>query len=74
MYSLIAAALMLVVFMGAQAQERWSLQKCIDYALENNIQNKQQVLNSEYYNNQNKQAKFDRLPNQNAGFQNKMNF
>ena len=32
-YSLIAAALLLVVTTSAQAQESWSLQKCIDYAL-----------------------------------------
>jgi outer membrane protein len=74
MYSLIAAAIMLVVFTGAQAQQTWSLQKCIDYALENNIQIKQQALNSDYYNNQHKQAKFNRLPNLNAGFQNNMSF
>lgn len=74
MYSLIAAALMLVVFTGAQAQQTWSLQKCIDYALENNIQIKQQALNSDYYNNQHKQAKFNRLPNLNANFQNNMNY
>ena len=74
MYSLVAAALMLVVFTGASAQERWSLQKCIDYALQNNIQIKQQTLNSEYYNNQLGQAKFNRLPNLNAGFQNNMSY
>ncbi|MDP3916201.1 MAG: TolC family protein [Bacteroidota bacterium] len=74
MYSLIAAAIMLVVFTGAQAQQTWSLQKCIDYALENNIQIKQQALNSDYYNNQHKQAKFNRLPNLNASFQNNMNY
>jgi len=74
MYSLIAAAIMLVVFTGAQGQSLWSLQKCIDYALQNNIQIKQQTLNSEYYNNQLQQAKFNRLPNLNAGFQNNMSF
>lgn len=74
MYSLIAAAIMLVVFTGARAQEKWSLQKCIDYALQNNIQIKQQVLNSEYYNNQLGQAKFNRLPNLNANFQNNTSF
>jgi len=74
MYSLIAAAIMLVIFTGAQGQSLWSLQKCIDYALQNNIQIKQQTLNSEYYNNQLQQAKFNRLPNLNAGFQNNMSF
>ncbi|HAQ21256.1 MAG TPA: transporter [Prolixibacteraceae bacterium] len=74
MYSLIAAAFMLVVFTSARGQSLWSLQKCIDYALQNNIQIKQQALNSEYYNNQLGQAKFNRLPNLNAGFQNNMSF
>ena len=74
MYSLIAAALLLVISTSIQAQETWSLQKCIDYALQNNIQIKQQVLNSEYYNNQLSQAKYNRLPNLNAGLQNNWNF
>ncbi len=73
-YKLFATALLLVVFTGARAQETWSLQKCIDYALQNNIQIKQQSLNSEYYNNQLGQAKNNRLPNLNAGFQNNMNY
>lgn len=74
MYSLIAAAFMLVIFSGAQGQSQWSLQKCVDYALQNNIQIKQQSLNSNYYNNQLQQAKYNRLPNLNAGFQNNMSF
>ena len=73
-YSLIAAVTLLIVFTSAQGQTTWSLQKCIDYALQNNIQIKQQALNSEYYNNQLNQAKSNRLPNLNAGFQNNMSF
>jgi outer membrane protein len=73
-YSLIAAAIMLVIFTGAKGQSLWSLQKCIDYALQNNIQIKQQTLNSEYYNNLLQQARYNRLPNLNAGFQNNMSF
>ena len=73
-YSLIAAALLFVVFSSAQAQTTWSLQKCIDYAIQNNIQIKQQELNSEYYNNQHQQAKFNRLPNLNSSIQNNMSY
>ncbi len=73
-YSLIAVVLLIVVFNSAQAQEKWSLQKCIEYALKNNIQIKQQDLNTKYYGNQVDQAKYNRLPNLNAGFQNNMNF
>lgn len=56
------------------AQNVWSLQKCIDYALENNIQIKQQALNTNYGQNQVDQAKSDRLPNLNAQFGNNYNF
>lgn len=56
------------------AQNTWSLQKCIDYALENNIQIQQQELNTEYYQNQVSQAKSDRLPNLNAGVSNNYSF
>jgi outer membrane protein len=73
-YSLIAIALLLVTFTGAKAQEKWSLQKCIDYALQNNIQIKQGALNSDYYKNQLGQAKYNRLPNMNASVQNNMSF
>jgi len=74
MYSLIAAALMLVIFTGAKGQQTWSLQKCIDYAIQNNIQIKQQTLSTNYYNNQQQQAKYNRLPNLNASLQNNMSF
>src|SRR5680860_387701 len=56
------------------AQNVWSLQKCIDYALENNIQIKQQALNTNYGQNQVDQAKSDRLPNLNAQFGDSYNF
>lgn len=56
------------------AQEQWSLQKCIDYALENNIQIQQGELNSEYSKNQLSQAKSNRLPNLNARFNNSTSF
>ncbi len=59
---------------GAWSQESWSLQKCIDYALENNIQIKQGALNSDYYGNQLNQSKSNRLPNLNAGLSNDMNY
>jgi outer membrane protein len=52
----------------------WSLQKCIDYALENNIQIKQQQLNTNFIENQVSQAKSNRLPNLNAQFGNDYSF
>jgi outer membrane protein len=64
------------VFTGftSVAQNVWSLQKCIDYALENNIQLKQQQLNTQYYENQVSQAKSNRLPNFNAQIGNDNSF
>ena len=58
----------------ASSQNAWSLQKCIDYALENNIQIKQQQLNTKFYENQVSQAKSNRLPNLNAQFGNDNSF
>jgi outer membrane protein len=58
----------------AGAQNVWSLQKCIDYALENNIQIKQQQLNTQFYENQVGQAKANRLPNLNVQFGNDNSF
>ncbi|MFW5773108.1 MAG: TolC family protein [Tangfeifania sp.] len=56
------------------AQEEWSLQQCIDYALKNNIQIKRQELNTGYSRNQLSQAKSDRLPNLNAAASNNFSF
>lgn len=44
------------------AQESWSLEVCIQYAMENNIQIKQQVLNTEYNQNLLKQSKLGQIP------------
>lgn len=57
-----------------KAQAPWDLQKCFDYAIENNLQIKRQVLNTEYYQNQVNQAKSDRLPNLNAQVGNDFSF
>jgi len=73
-YSLLAVLLVLVLVTGARAQEKWSLQRCIDYAIKNNIDIKQRTLNTKYYNNQLSQAKSNLLPNLNAGVQNSMSF
>lgn len=73
-YSLVLVLAVLVLSTGARAQEKWSLQKCIDYAVKNNIQIKQQTLNTQYYSNQLNQAKSNLLPNLNANMQNSMSF
>jgi outer membrane protein len=44
------------------AQEPWSLEDCIQYAMENNIQIKQTVLTTDYNQNILKQSKLSQLP------------
>lgn len=63
----------LVIFFGLMllalkgfSQEPWSLEKCVRFALENNIQIKQQQLNSEYAGNNLFQSKMSLLPTINA--------
>lgn len=51
---------------SAKAQELWSLQQCIEYALDNNIQLKQQELNVKITENQLIRAKHGVYPNLNA--------
>ncbi|MBN1924520.1 MAG: TolC family protein [Prolixibacteraceae bacterium] len=63
--------ILLIVFAGllffqANAQEKWSLQKCIDYALANNIVIKQYQINTEYRENLLDQSKNNRLPDLSA--------
>jgi len=62
---IIIALAALVVQAGAQ--EKWSLQKCIDYSLANNILIKQSEINTKYKTNQFDQSKNNRLPDLNAG-------
>ena len=45
------------------AQQPWSLEDCIRHAMENNIQIKQTVLNTEYNENLLKQSKLGQIPN-----------
>jgi outer membrane protein len=73
-FTIIAVVMMLSAGIPATAQEKWSLQQCVDYALENNIQIKQQNLAVEYQKNQLAQAKSNRLPNLNGQIGNNYNF
>ncbi len=61
-------ALMLIVSTSvAHSQTEWSLERCIQYALDNNIQIKTQELNSEINTNNLTQSKLGILPSLNAG-------
>ncbi len=53
-------------FSPVKAQKVWSLEECINYALENNLQIKRQELNVQYYKNNANQSYFNALPNANA--------
>lgn len=70
----VSAILTLSMAIPSIAQESWTLQKCIDYAIENNILVKQQELNSRYYQNLVSQAKSNRLPGLNAQLGNSFSF
>ncbi|MDQ3191848.1 MAG: TolC family protein [Bacteroidota bacterium] len=56
------------------SQEAWDLKKCIDYALENNLQVKQAVLNTELANANSWQNKANTLPTINANASHAYNF
>ena len=58
---ILSLALLSWVF-SLSAQQAWSLEDCLQYAMENNIQIKQQVLNTEYNENLLKQSKLGQIP------------
>jgi outer membrane protein len=49
------------------SQNEWSLEDCINYALENNIEIKRQELSADLSEYEYQQSKFEMLPNLNAG-------
>ncbi|MGQ8338906.1 TolC family protein [Sunxiuqinia sp. A32] len=64
-----------IFFSGTlQAQGKWDLRKCINYALENNIQIKQQGISAEYSGNELQQAKNNRLPSLSGNLSNNFSF
>ncbi|MCL3779861.1 TolC family protein [Prolixibacteraceae bacterium JC049] len=69
-----AAAILFTLGTSAQNKEKWSLEKCINHALENNIQIKQKVVNTKYGENQLQQSKSNRLPSLSANMGQSMNF
>ncbi len=72
--AVISGAVFMLFSLAVSGQETWSLQECIDYALQNNIIIKQQGLNTAYSQNLVNQAKSDMLPNLNAGASNNYSF
>ncbi|MGE4287188.1 MAG: TolC family protein [Salinivirgaceae bacterium] len=70
---LLLAAILLPAYTG-MAQEAWTLERCVQHAIENNIQIKQQYLNVNYNENRLNQSKKDILPNLNANINQGFNF
>lgn len=66
--------LFVALFASLHAQEVWSLEKCINYALDNNIKIKQGLISTEYQQNQLKQSKNSRLPNLTGQVSQNLNF
>lgn len=59
---------------GVMGQELWSLERCIQYAWENNIQIRQQELVVEQNKNNVEQAKYNFVPSVNASVSENMNW
>ncbi len=70
----LAYLLLLALFASLHAQELWTLDKCINYAHDNNIQIKQSTLNTQYQLNMLKEKKNSRLPNLNGQISQNLNY
>ena len=60
--SIILSIVLLAMGFSLAAQQTWSLEDCLQYAMENNIQIKQSVLTTEYNENLLKQSKLGQIP------------
>ncbi|MCL4483482.1 MAG: TolC family protein [Bacteroidetes bacterium] len=70
----LAYLLLLALFATLHAQELWTLDKCITYAHDNNIQIKQSQLNTQYQQNNLVGKKNARLPNLNGQLSQNLNY
>ncbi len=70
----IASLLIMAQLTTLHAQEIWSLEQCINYALDNNIKIKQGVISTQYQQNQLKQTRSSRLPNLNGSMSQSLYF
>ena len=70
----ISYLLFVALFASLHAQEIWSLEKCVNYALENNIKIKQGSISTQYQQNQLTQSKNSRLPNFTGQMSQNLNF
>jgi len=63
---LLSCSLIVLGFIPLKAQKLWSLEECINYAFENNLQIKRQELNVQYNKNNHNQSYFNTLPDLNG--------
>ncbi|MEI6138687.1 MAG: TolC family protein [Mariniphaga sp.] len=70
----ISYLLFVALFASLHAQEIWSLEKCVNYALENNIKIKQGGISTQYQRNQLIQSRNSRLPNFTGQMSQNLNF
>lgn len=73
-YLILISSIFLLLTSFAKAQEPWTLEQCIKYAFDNNIQIKQQVLNVKMDENNLFQSKAGLLPSLNATGSQSLNF
>ncbi|MBR5643670.1 MAG: TolC family protein [Salinivirgaceae bacterium] len=71
--SILAVAAVLVANV-ATAQDEWTLERCISYAIDNNITIKQQQLSVEQQKNSHEQSRLSVLPSVNAGLSQSYSF
>jgi len=60
------ATLLVFFLQKANAQEKWTLEECIRYALDNNINIKREKISAEQFRNDYNQSKFEFLPSVNG--------
>ncbi len=65
-YILSISALFIILLSSIAQDSPWTLEECINYAMENNILIKQTELNTQYNENTLSQSKLNRLPNLNV--------
>lgn len=66
-YSILITIILFFAFaINVAAQKKWSLEECINYAFENNLQIKQSVLNVNSAERDVNQSKYELIPNLNA--------
>lgn len=73
-FPIISSLLVIFTCLGCYAQSTWTLQQCIDYARQNNLQVKMEEIGVEQAQNIAKQSKWDIAPSVNAGLSHSMSW